>query len=370
VSGFAAADRLARLRLIRTDGVGPVGFARLLERHGDAARALDALGGAGRPVGGEAAAEAEFTRAAALGVRHVFLGEPSYPPLLAELADPPPVLLVAGNTDLAARPTVAMVGARNASAAGLRLAEEMAAGLAEAGFVVVSGLARGIDGAAHMGALAAGATIACVAGGPDIAYPPEHAGLQQEIAARGLLVSEMPCGVEPQARHFPRRNRLIAGIARALVVVEAALGSGSLITARLATEAGRDVMAVPGHPRDPRARGPNGLIKEGAALVEDAADVLAMLDPFRLPGVAPRQTRVREEPGAFPDEPEGAGETADPAVLLGLLSATPVAIDELVRRSGLPAGDVQAFLVGMEIDGRLVRHAGGRVALADGGGGF
>jgi DNA processing protein len=362
---LTAAERLARLRLARTDGIGPVGHARLLARHGDAATALVALEQEGRPTADAAAAAAEMADAERLGFFHLFLGEDRYPPLLARLSDPPPVLLAAGDPALAHRPVVAIVGARNASAAGMRLAEEMAADLGAAGWVVVSGLARGIDGAAHRGALATG-TIGCVAGGPDIIYPPEHERLQHAIAARGLLLSEMPCGVEPLARHFPRRNRLIAGCASGLVVIEAALGSGSMISARLAGEAGRDVMAVPGHPRDPRSRGPNALIKEGAALVESAADVVAVLSPFMAAAAPPARTipvmAAFVAPAAPAPPPAAAGGAAE-ALLLDLLSATPVAIDELVRRSGLDTGFVQAFLVTLEIEGRLIRHAGGRVAL-------
>ncbi|MFA7440163.1 MAG: DNA-processing protein DprA [Sphingomonadaceae bacterium] len=357
---FSEAERLARLRLIRSDGIGPVGFAQLLRKFPSAEEAAESRPGRGEPFPTEAAL-AEIAQAEASGAVHVFLGEADYPPLLAELADAPPVLLACGDLTLAQRECVAIVGARNASAAGMRLAEEIAAGLGAAGRIVISGMARGIDGAAHTGALRTG-TIACVAGGIDIFYPPEHAALQQRVLESGLVVSEMPCGVEPMARHFPRRNRLIAGIARGLVVVEAAMGSGSLISARIAGDAGRDVMAVPGHPRDPRARGGNALIKEGAVLVENAADILAVLAPFALEEPAPRRRRqVRDTMDLFDAAP--ADEMPDDA-LLDLLSATPVAIDELVRRSGLSPSQVQARLTGLEIEGLLVRHAGGRVAVA------
>ncbi len=391
-------ERLSRIALARTEGVGPAGYRRLLERFGSAEaalRELPALARAGgrplRPVS-LAEAAAECARAAALGARHILLGEPDYPPLLAETEDAPPLILVRGDAAAAARRCVAIVGARNASALGLRMARLLAEALARAGEVIVSGLARGIDTAAHRAALDApgGSTVACLAGGIDIAYPPENATLQEAIAARGLLVSEMPPGTEPQARHFPRRNRLIAGLAAGVVVVEAAPGSGSLITARLAGEAGREVMAVPGHPLDPRARGCNGLLREGATLVESAADVLAALAPFRLdavPGAGASRARLRplsgpagagaepaaaavpeaEDPGgARPDagaeadaDPQGLGER-----LLALLSPAPVAVDELVRASGAPAGAVQAVLVDLELAGRLARHAGGRVSLA------
>lgn len=284
------AERAARLRLARSEGVGPVSHGQLLKRFGSAVAAIEALIGMGKPVADPDLVAREVELAAAVGARHLLLGEPDYPPLLAELADPPPVLVATGDAALAARPVVAMVGARNASAAGRGLALEMAEALGAAGWVVASGLARGIDAEAHRGSLPTG-TIGCVAGGVDIAYPPENAELQQQVAARGLLLSEMPPGTEPQARHFPRRNRLIAGVARGVVVIEAAPGSGSLITARIAGEAGREVMAVPGHPRDPRSGGGNGLIRQGATLVEQAADVLAVLSPF--PVVARKELPAR-----------------------------------------------------------------------------
>ncbi len=353
------AERVARLRLARTDGVGPVTFRRLLDRFGSAEAAAEGLGGGLGPLVPAAQAAAELERASALGIRHIFLGEPAYPPLLAELADPPPVLLARGDPVLAARETVAIVGARNASAAGRALARTLAAELGKAGFVVVSGMARGIDAAAHEGALGHG-TIACVAGGPDIAYPPENAALQAEVAARGLVISEHPPGTEPQARHFPRRNRLLAGIAKGVVVIEAAFGSGSLITARLAGDFGREVMAVPGHPADPRARGGNGLLKAGATLVEEAADVVAALRPFLLP-----EPPAAAEPCLRPFGPEPDTTPADARQRLeALLSAVPVSVDELVRQSRLPASVVSAHLAELELEGRLVRHSGGRVAAA------
>ncbi|WP_194745312.1 DNA-processing protein DprA [Thermaurantiacus tibetensis] len=368
---LAPAERLARLRLARTEGVGAVGFHRLLARFGSGERAVAALPDLwrreGRELAPQALAEDELAAADRLGARHVFAGEAAFPPRLAALADPPPVLLVKGDAALAARPTAGIVGARNASAAGRRLAEAMARELGQAGFVTVSGLARGIDAAAHRGALATG-TIACVAGGLDVAYPPENAALQEEIGALGLLVSEMPPGTEPQARHFPRRNRLIAGLAEGLVVIEAALGSGSLITARLAGEAGREVMAVPGHPLDPRARGGNALLKAGATLVEDAADVIAALRPFALAGA--RAPEAPPAPAAAPearDAPEAPADSrpADAAErLAALLSPVPVPIDLLVRESGLPAAQVTALLTDMELAGTVVRHSGGRVASA------
>lgn len=353
------AERVARLRLARTDGVGPVSHGQLLQRFGSAVDAVAALMGMGRPLAADGVAEREMAAADALGARHLVLGDADYPPLLAEMTDPPPVLLMMGDAALAARPVVAMVGARNASAAGRGLALEMAEALGAAGWVVASGLARGIDAEAHRGALETG-TIGCVAGGVDIAYPPENAQLQAAVAARGLLLSEMPPGTEPQARHFPRRNRLIAGVARGVVVIEAAPGSGSLITARIAGEAGREVMAVPGHPRDPRSAGGNGLIRQGATLVEQAADVLAVLNPFAL--VARQAPAARRAAPARPVRPTPVPVAAGQGDLLDLLSVSGVALDEVVRASGLPVAAVQAMLSDLEIEGQVVRLAGGRVA--------
>ncbi len=262
---------------------------------------------------------------------------------------------------MAARPAVAIVGARNASAAAIKLSRTFAAALAEAGLVVVSGLARGIDGAAHRGALSAGqdggGTIGVIASGIDIAYPPEHADLQEEVAQQGLLLSEQPPGTEPLARHFPARNRIIAGLAAGTLVVEAAPKSGSLITARLAGEAGREVMAIPGSPLDSRSHGGNQLIREGAVLVQSPEDVIELLSSF---DGTPRSS-FRE---AAPIWPGADSELADePADLAALLTTAPVAIDELIRQSGGSAAAVQMALLELELAGRLGRHAGGKVSL-------
>lgn len=360
---LAPDERLARIRLARTEGIGPVGFSQLLARHGDARRAFAALDAQGRRLADPGLVAAEVEAAQALGGFHLVLGDPGYPNLLAALADPPPLLVAAGDAGIAARPVVALVGARNASAAGRGLARELAEGLGAAGFVVASGLARGIDAAAHRGAIGTG-TIGCVAGGIDIAYPPEHAELQAEIAAGGLLLSEVPPGTEPQARHFPRRNRLIAGVACGVVVIEAAPGSGSLITARLAAEAGREVMAVPGHPADPRSRGGNGLIRDGAVLVESAEDVVAVLKPFALVAPEPQVPRRRRPERPVTPRPVGALEPRGEAALLDLLTTSGVTLDELVRASGLGAADLQAQLADLELEGRVIRMTGGRIARA------
>jgi len=362
------AEALARLRLARTEGIGPLTYRRLLDRHGDARAALAALPGLAQRRGAsltawpEAAATKEMAALARLGGRFLFVGLPPYPPLLALAEDAPPVLALLGDPAALAHRAVAVVGARNASAAGRRLAEQLAEALAAAGIVVVSGLARGIDAAAHLGALRSGATIACVAGGIDEPYPPEHAGLQARIAtAGGALLAEAPLGTAPLARHFPRRNRVVAGLALGVVVVEAALRSGSLITARLALEAGREVFAAPGSPLDPRCRGSNDLLRQGAHLVETAEDVLAELPATPRPGplFLPRAAAPMPAtpPPAAPEAPGEAGQ------LLELLGPTPMPVDDLLRRCHLSPSAAQAILFDLELAGRVEILPGNRVAL-------
>lgn len=362
---LSAAERLDWLRLIRSENVGPITFHELLRRFGRATAALEALPDLARRGGRRAAiriasraeAEREIAELARLGARLLAICEPDYPPLLAQIDDAPPLISARGHASLAARPVVAMVGARNASAAGVRLAREMAAQLGSAGVVVASGLARGIDTAAHRGALASG-TIAVVAGGIDIFYPPENRELQQAIGEQGLLLAELPPGTEPLARHFPRRNRLVSGMARAVIVVEAAVKSGSLITARLAAEQGREVMAVPGSPLDPRARGGNDLIRNGAALVESAEDVLALL--AGLPDLSEPAGRDPAAPVHMPVEADLAeGRNR----ILSALSPVAVEIDEIARQTGLGPGVLQTVLIELELAGRLERQPGGKVAL-------
>ena len=271
-------EAFARIRLLRSPNVGPVSYAQLLRRFGDAQNAVEALpdlasrGGRAYHPAPSARIEDEVAAARRAGARYLFQDTPDYPALLREIEGAPPILIARGDVALAKRPCVAIVGARNASAAAVKLARDFAAGLAEAGFAVVSGLARGIDGAAHRGALPA--TIGVIASGIDIAYPPEHADLQEQVAQNGLLLAEQPPGTEPRGSHFPSRNRIIAGLASGTLVVEAAPKSGSLITARLAAEAGREVMAIPGSPLEPRAQGCNQLIREGAVLVQTPDDVI------------------------------------------------------------------------------------------------
>ncbi|MEG3149187.1 DNA-processing protein DprA [Sphingomonas sp. ZT3P38] len=357
------AAAIARLRLIRTPQIGPVTYRQLIARFGDAAAALDALpqlaargGGRAPAVAPVALAERELALAARLGARHLFVDDADYPALLAEIDDAPPALMLRGEIALLRRPVIAMVGARNASAAACRFARQLAAELGREDVTIVSGLARGVDTAAHIGSIDSG-TIAVIAGGIDIAYPPENAALQEQIATRGLLIAEQPPGTEPRARHFPYRNRIIAGLAQGTVVVEAAPKSGSLITARLAGEMGREVMAVPGSPLDPRAQGCNGLIRDGATLIQSAADVLELIRP-----IDPRM--VRSGSTRFDGSPPEDASDAERSDLTGLLGPVPVAIDELIRQSGLAPAIVQTVLLELELAGRLERHAGGRVSLA------
>jgi DNA processing protein len=366
----ARTDTIDRLRLVRTDGVGPVTYRRLLERYRTPAAALAALPRLARAGGRTSApkilptaeAEHEIERTQAHGGRMVFLGDPDYPPLLALMDDAPPCLIVAGEIGLAKRPCVATVGGRNASANGQRMAEILAAELA-ASVVVVSGLARGIDTAAHRGAMRTGRTIAVTAGGIDQPYPPENAGLHRRITDTNLVITESPVGTVPQARHFPRRNRIIAGLSLGVVVVEAALRSGSLITARLAQEAGREVFAVPGSPLDPRAKGGNDLIRQGAMLVETGSDILDNL-PMPSETARPYNFGVSEPPLPFLDESASLENSPEAhARILSLLSPEPTNVDDLVRRCHLSPSVTVAVLLELELAGRVETLAGSRVAL-------
>ncbi len=370
-----------RLRLARAEGVGPITYRRLLRRYRDPAEALDALPrlarAGGRPIvpliPTVATAEREMERVQRLRGRLLFVDGPDYPPLLGLLDDAPPVLAVLGCVEALQRSAVALVGSRNASANGQRMAELLAQQLASAALVVVSGLARGIDAAAHEGALRTGMTVACVAGGVDVPYPPEHARLQARIAAEGAVVGELPPGTAPLPRYFPRRNRIIAGLALGVVVVEAATRSGSLITARLAQEAGRELFAVPGSPLDPRCRGANDLIRNGAHLVESAADVLENLpDHPGREGLArdPLFARNRPPPG-LPElvspwagpEPPVADTAQARAALLQLLGPSPTSVDDLARRCQLSPATVNSALMDLELAGRVEALPGNRFAL-------
>lgn len=360
------AERLAWLRLIRSENVGPITFFQLLRRFGAADAALQALPDLAKRGGrkgsikifSEQAARRELDDIARAKARLVAHGEADYPTALAHIDDAPPLICVRGHPHLGMRPCLAMVGARNASAAGIRQARDIAAALGQAGVVIVSGLARGIDTAAHQGALTGG-TIAVLAGGIDVVYPPENAALYEQICEGGLVIAEMPVGTEPQARHFPRRNRLISGVARAVLVVEAALKSGSLITARFALEQGRDVMAIPGSPLDPRARGGNDLIRHGALLVESAEDVIQALAGFA-PLAEPDGRDFYAPSPKLPDET-----TLERArsIVVEKLGPVPVDVDELIRQSGETPAVIAMILLELELAGRIERHAGGRISL-------
>jgi DNA processing protein len=354
------------LRLSRTQNVGAVTFAALIGRFGTATKALEAVPHLARRGGVSASlripsvreAEREIAALEKLGAGFVTSGEADFPPGLAALDAPPPVLFTLGRQELLARDMIAIVGARNASALGRKFAHHLAGDIGNVGLIVCSGLARGIDTAAHEGSLATG-TCAVMAGGIDSVYPPENRRLYERIASDGLVVSEMPLGQSPQARHFPRRNRIISGLSRGVVVVEAAEGSGSLITANYALEQGREIFAVPGSPLDPRAKGTNKLIRDGATLTESADDVLKALGP-----ILGEQSR----------ETTGISLQLDSQMLdleadrvrgriLELLGASPVDVDELIRQSGATAAAILTVLMEFELAGRLARQAGHRVSL-------
>jgi len=346
----------------------------MLRRFGSARAALDVLprlarrGERAKTVIAVSRAEAEAELAALhrAGVRLVCWGEPGYPKALAAIDDAPPILTVLGQAELLQRPMIAVVGARNASANGRRLARELAAELGLGGLVVISGLARGIDAAAHLGGLETG-SVAIVAGGVDVVYPAENRGLYDALVRQGAVVAELPLGTQPLARHFPRRNRIISGMALGVVVVEAAARSGSLITARFALEQGREVFAVPGSPLDPRSRGCNDLLRHGATLTENAADVLSQLAP-QLAGVEPLGLVPSVAVPAAPHLPapgaiELAGDEAGLELILERLGPTPVAVDELVRQCQMSAAAVATVLLELELAGQVERHPGNLVSL-------
>ncbi len=379
---LSRSEKLDWLQLCRSGGVGPRTFFKLLRRFGSARKAWEELPRLAEQAGGgeerwrrcrREEAEAELEALAELGCWLIAHGEPGYPARLAEIADPPPLLTVRGDLSALELPGVALVGARNASANGRLFARNLAEELAADGIAIISGLARGIDTAAHEGALAGGGpTIAVIASGIDMPYPPDNAPLMDRIAEQGAVVSERPLGSVPQARHFPRRNRLISGLGLGVVVIEAAPQSGSLITARLAAEQGREVMAVPGSPLDPRHRGTNQLLRDGATLIENAADVRAALPPLTDP---PRRPRARNATAAMPKNASPTGSAlvanappADDLVarVAECLGPEPVLVDELIRQCTAPTAEVQRALLELELAGRLERHPGNRVALSAG----
>ncbi|WP_372571298.1 DNA-processing protein DprA [Ruegeria jejuensis] len=363
-------DQIAWLRLLRSRRVGPATFRRLMSEHGTAQNALVALPEVARKAGVEdyetcppGVIEAEFKAAKAARARLLCLGDPDYPRQLIDLNDAPPILWAMGDVSLLQRPIIAMVGARNSSSLGTRMARALAHDLGAQGFVVVSGLARGIDAAAHLAALKTG-TIAVMAGGVDVIYPAENTHLAGDIAMQGLRLSEQPARLSPQARHFPRRNRIISGLARAVVVVEAAAKSGSLITARDALDQGREVLAVPGHPFDARAAGCNHLIRDGAQLVRNAEDVIAAL-PAQEP--APSQPDLNDLMQDLPEasQTRSLRETAQlHGQILNRLGPSPIAEDQLIRDLGAAPGDVGPAIVDLELDGKIQRQAGGLLSLA------
>jgi DNA processing protein len=389
-------ERLDRLRLARSDGIGPITGRHLIDRFGSATAALAALPELARRAGKAplrpcplAKVEAELKRLEALGARLLVIGDADYPPALAAIEDAPLAVSVRGRLELLNQPKIALVGARNASANGRKIATDMARDLAAAGIVVVSGLARGIDSAAHLGAFQAldmsqgdqapdcsGGTIAVIAGGIDVLYPPENGALFERIGRDGLVIAEMPPGTEPLARHFPRRNRIISGLSAAVVVVEAALKSGSLITARLALEQGREVMAVPGSPLDARCRGTNHLIREGALLVEEAGQVLEAIGPGLQPSARPASAahgspiNISVKPAAPAPAASQALENTDESdeeqarrAVLSQLGPSPVGVDELRRQCQCSGPVLGMVLLELDLAGRLERHPGNRVSL-------
>lgn len=373
-------EKHARLRLIRSDGIGPVSFAKMLSFHGSADATIRHLlntpsqGKRQIEIFPEAATAAEISTHEKMGASLLFLGEPDYPKTLAAIADAPPVLSVIGNASLLSQQNIGVVGARNASASGLKLTRMLCKRLAESHMVITSGMARGIDAAAHEAALPYG-TIACMAGGVDVIYPQDNSQLYHQIAEQGVLISEMPLGTRPQAPHFPRRNRLISGLGAGLLVIEAAKKSGSLITARFAADQGREVFAVPGSPLDPRAQGANQLIKDGATLTQSAEDILNELSDMPLlrqpvrrmhsaPLASPRKTVERATSPEKPTTDHLASSASSPttieACLLSLLSPEPVHVDEIVRLSGTPTEKVLSEFMSLELGGQVQRHSGNR----------
>ncbi|MDA5555242.1 DNA-processing protein DprA [Shimia sp. MMG029] len=365
--------RLLRLRLLRSRRVGAITFHRLIAEHGSAEAALDALPGIARAAGvarytakSREDAERELNDGRATGARPIFFGEPDYPPLLAEIPDAPPMLWAQGKTELLQKPAVAVIGARNASSLGLRMATRLAKELGDAGYIIVSGLARGIDAAAHQAALSTG-TIAVYAGGLARPYPAQNISLANDIGTHGVCVSEQPPAMEPRARHFPARNRIISGLVRAVIVVEAASKSGSLLTARIALDQGRDVLAVPGHPFDARAAGANILIRDGATLIRGADDVLEVFStlPMQPPMRSARDTPQKTEQPNIPTDtaPKPARNLRDTAALhaeiLGRLGPSPLSEDQLVRDLSLPPQILTPALLDLEVSGKINRLSGG-----------
>lgn len=357
------------IQLIRTEGIGPVTFFKLVRKYHSAAEALKALPFFKHPPlspSDREGAQRERDACHQKDIALVFYGEPAYPALFRELPDAPPVLSILGDVALLNRPAVGIVGGRNASLSGKKFAHALAQDLARNNFVVASGLARGIDTQAHLGALQKGTTVAVLAGGIDVVYPPENETLYKTIQEKGAVISEIALGTQPQAKHFPRRNRLISGLSNGVVVVEAALKSGSLITARFALEQGREVFSVPGSPLDPRCRGSNNLLRFGAVLTEGIEDVLQNLQHVSTFLPAPRLSpqAFKEDDIDLEDEVVPALDATNPRErLLENLGFTPIGVDELIRQCHISPQEAQAILLELELSGRLERHPDDRVSL-------
>ena len=365
---LSSEERLNRLRLIRSQNVGPATFFALMDHFSSAAEALSAAPDLSRRGGRKRAirladrtvTEAEIEALYRLGGKLIALGESDYPTPLAAIADPPPLIQVLGDVSLLGRDCIGIVGARNASAAGRRFARDMAADLGGCDLVVASGMARGIDTAAHQGAMTTG-TIAVAAGGVDVTYPRENQPLYEDLLAQGAIFTEQPLGTQPIARHFPPRNRLISGLSLGVLVVEAAPRSGSLITARMALEQGREVFAVPGSPLDPRYSGTNGLIRDGAVLTENVDDIMANLKAMK--SSHGQKLSKRENPGQPIDIPSETEISQAQALILTLLGPVPVSVDEMLRECQLSHAVMVTVLLELELAGRLERHPGNRVSL-------
>ncbi|MDP7149536.1 MAG: DNA-processing protein DprA [Paracoccaceae bacterium] len=366
-------DRVSWLRLLRSRRVGIATFYRLMAEHGSAASSLQALPEIAREAGvenytpcPEDAALAEMRLGQKAGAQLIFFGQDSYPQRLTDLPDPPPFLWVRGSVASLAQDSIALVGARNASSLGTRMARRLAENLGQRGYRIVSGLARGVDTAAHLGSLETG-SIAVMGGGIDVIYPAENAKLAGDILEHGALIAEQAVGTIPQARHFPMRNRLIAALSRAVVVVEAAARSGSLITARNALDQGRDVLVVPGHPMDNRAGGCNMLIRDGATLIRNADDVIEALSPVHAPARQPELPNFSgQAPRAAKPDRRTLRETADlHSQILGRLSPSPIAEDQLIRDLCTPSQRITPALTELELDGKIKRHSGGLLTLCN-----
>lgn len=369
-TSFSYAEKLGFLRLIRSENIGPRTFFQLMSMYKTAEKALQAAegmsvrGGRKEPIKicSVEKAEKEIEQCEKIGAQIILHGEKAYPKKLSFIPDPPPVITALGDIHTLQMESIAIVGARNASANGFRMARSMAAQLAEEGYSIISGMARGIDTAAHKGALEKGRTVAVIAGGVDIIYPKENADLYQKIQESGAVIAELPFSTTPRAENFPQRNRIISGISLGTIIVEAAVRSGSLITARFALEQGREVMAIPGFPMDPRAEGPNKLIKNGAALVENPQDVI---DAIKHAGERKISGFFEETEDFIPKSPPSDEDLSDiREVIINNLNASPTPVDSLIEITGAETSSVLGILLELELAGRLLRHAGGRVSLS------